>query len=182
MAIFHLHDDWTEDSRVNFYKFHLIGSILDNIYCCQQQELKAFPRIKELDDLMVEIANSTMSKKELTEISLDREPSDNQAGEIFGSPLAELVTKTGVPSDKSNGMIPAFVRDLLQFLRLEDRLKTQGLFRMSGNKLLIEKIKEESDKIGNLVGLSFEYPVGVDPISLLFGISCIVSLVWIVGS
>jgi len=70
---------------------------------------------------------------------------------IFGANLTELVAKTGVPCDRTSGVIPSFVRDIFQYLRADDRLKTKGLFRMSGNKSVITKIKEESDVIGTLV-------------------------------
>ena len=65
--------------------------------------------------------------------------------------MTELVAETGVPCDRTSGVIPSFVRDIFQYLRAEDRLKTKGLFRMSGNKGVISKIKEESDVIGTLV-------------------------------
>ena len=149
LAVNHLHEDRLADGRVNFYKFHLIGSIMDNIHCCQQQDLPPPTLNKDLENLMAEIVSSPFSKRDLVSLSFEREPSESPDS-IYGANLTDLVTRTGVPCEMTSGMIPLFLRDLYQYLRAEDRLKTVGIFRMSGNKNLMEKIKLESEKLGTL--------------------------------
>jgi len=123
-----------------------MGSVLNNLYCCQRQEFLPSSENEELDSLMYLIGQSTINSREILDLSFENEPPDNESPYfyepsfpssspspsfssssrlwfyldlIFGLPLATIVQKTGVPCDKTPGLIPAFLKDLFQFLRQE---------------------------------------------------------------
>jgi len=151
LAIQQLHEDRVSDGRVNFYKFHLLGSILNSIYYCQRQSIRPLESNPELDDIFHHIWSQVFTKKDLSLLSLQKEPNESSRDPvIFGAELVKLVQSTGVPCSRTSGIIPGFVADLMKFLRSEDRLKVKGIFRLSGNKANIEKIREESEKLGSL--------------------------------
>jgi hypothetical protein len=68
----------------------------------------------------------------------------------FGVDLGELVERTGVMSKWSHGTIPLALFKMLEAFEKEEILKTEGLFRVSGNQGRINKLKDQFDISGDV--------------------------------
>eukprot|EP00005_Dracoamoeba_jomungandri_P002096 CAMPEP_0174253966 /NCGR_PEP_ID=MMETSP0439-20130205/3325_1 /TAXON_ID=0 /ORGANISM="Stereomyxa ramosa, Strain Chinc5" /LENGTH=987 /DNA_ID=CAMNT_0015335303 /DNA_START=51 /DNA_END=3011 /DNA_ORIENTATION=- len=68
---------------------------------------------------------------------------------LFGVPLVDVVAA------KDGSELPAIVEKCVNYLEMKDRLKTEGIFRLSGSAVLIEKYVERFDT-GEDVDLSEE--------------------------
>jgi len=145
-------DSELPDSRINFYKFHVIGNILSSIYTCQRNIAYTFQINTSLREYVSDLvaASALLDTDSLAKLSRAREqPSASMDSVIFGIDLRQAVEKTGVIAS-TDITVPACVRDIVEALR-QNRLKTLGLFRRSGNQSTIKKMKSQIDLVGGLV-------------------------------
>jgi len=67
---------------INFYKFHLIGNIFENIYSCQNQLSSNLEIKSNIKTLFSTILNTTFSKRDIIAISHEREPKERSDGKF----------------------------------------------------------------------------------------------------
>jgi len=112
-----------DNQKLNFYKFHIIGSVILSFKYCQtkqstfpippddniQSQLKNLP-MYNLTDSFVALARDREARKSIFDkISTTSDP-------IFGMDLSAAVDKFGVLSDRNQRMIPVIVRDCVSLL------------------------------------------------------------------
>jgi len=140
--------------RVNFYKFHVLGNILNSICFCQKSTFYDFVENQPAKSyLSVAITlHSCADVDSLVTLSRAREPpmpsSDSM---VFGVDLTIAIDRTGVMTTTTEGMVPSFLRDIVEVLRKDENKNTLGLFRKSGNQTNIKKMKMQIDRVGSLI-------------------------------
>lgn len=140
-------------NRVNFYKFHVLGNILNSVYFCQKNTEYKYAEDQALKDYLSDMISlhAYSDADSLVKLSRAREPPLPSAELlIFGVDLSIAVDRTGVFTS-TEGTVPSCVRDIVEVLRLDKNKKTLGLFRKSGNQTNIKKMKSQIDRVGGLV-------------------------------
>jgi len=142
------------DGRINFLKFHAIGSVLISInYCQNHQCTYAFDPNDDLQDQLKSLQSFSLSDS-LISLSRERElpkgfETASQVEPMFGISLVDCVEKFGVFGDRNRGMIPSVVRDLVKLLP-EDRVAVEGIFRKAGNHNVIHQVRHDIDTTNSL--------------------------------
>jgi len=162
----------TPDSRINFYKFHVIGGALISLAYAQahqgkfiiapnedlQSQLKNFPSLSLTDSFVARAREVEAQKNGLFGIDLTAQIGAGGPEPMFGIDLTEATDKFGVFVDTFRGMVPIIVRELVKCFT-DEKLSTEGIFRRSGNQGNMQRMKKEIDATGKLDCLKTATPL-----------------------